>query len=279
MSGCEQVLRVGAVWMLSAASVLVCASAGAELHADHCLHGCPAGSPASNDVVVRSIYVLSSNDATKFADWVAYRVTEGSIGSTATRRWKADPALASSETLEPADYRGANAVLGTDRGHQAPLASFTGTGDWEETNYLSNITPQRSGLNQGPWKGLEDAVRALAKTRGDRGVYVMTGPLYEGNMAPLPEADEGHLVPSGYWKIISVRDEGMIRLAGYVFDQNTERSASHCDVGRASSPREIEERTGLDFFHGLDRDRQERIETGPATLAEELGCTGPGGPG
>ena len=37
---------------------------------------------------------------------------------------KADPLLEDPETLEPADYKDANRVLKTNRGHQAPLASF-----------------------------------------------------------------------------------------------------------------------------------------------------------
>ena len=115
-----------------------------ELHADLCLYGCPSGSPATNDVVIRDIYILSSNDTTKFADWVAYRVTESTIGATAGRVWKPDPWLADTETLEPKDYKGAFAALKTDRGHQTPLASFTSTPNWEATNYLSNITPQKS---------------------------------------------------------------------------------------------------------------------------------------
>ena len=42
-----------------------------ERHADRRPYGCPAGAPPTNDVVVRGIYVLSSDDTTKFADWVA----------------------------------------------------------------------------------------------------------------------------------------------------------------------------------------------------------------
>ena len=60
--------------------------AATEPDAGHCLLGCAAGSPATNDGVVRSLYVLSSNDTTKFSDW-AYRVTEGSVGATAEGRW------------------------------------------------------------------------------------------------------------------------------------------------------------------------------------------------
>ena len=131
------------------AAALAIPAIGQEVHYGMCLHGCPAEVPASNDLVIRDIYILSSNDATKFADWVAYRVTKGTIGPSKSRNWKADPELSDDETLEPNDYRGAHAALNTDRGHQAPLASFSGTPSWESTNYLSNITPQKSALNQG----------------------------------------------------------------------------------------------------------------------------------
>ena len=57
----------------------------AELHTFHCLHGCPVGSPATNDIIVREIYTLSSNDMTKIADWVAYRITKATIGPSAHR--------------------------------------------------------------------------------------------------------------------------------------------------------------------------------------------------
>lgn len=262
-------VRVG---VLAATVLLASGARGTEVHSPLCLHGCPAGSPVTNDVVVRGIYVLSSNDTTKFADWVAYRVTATTIGPTATRRWKADPALAADETLEPADNADANAVLGTDRGHQAPLASFTGTDEWQTTNYLSNITPQKSALNQGPWKGLEDAVRELAGGRAENGVHVMTGPLYERPMPAMPGADEVHLVPSAYWKIVAVDDGSGVRTAGFVFDQDTDRRESHCDREKAASVREIEDRSGLDFFHGLDGAAQDRVETDGSQLRAELGC-------
>ena len=261
---------------LTAAVVVACAGAvaagAAELHIRHCLHGCPAGAPATNDVVVRPIYVLSSNDATKFADWVAYRVTRATIGPTAERRWRADPVLAEAETLERDDYRDANRVLGTDRGHQAPLASFTGTPHWEATNLLSNVTPQRSALNRGPWARLEAAVRELAWSRDSAGVHVATGPLYEREMPPMPGADESHAVPSGYWKIVAVQGAGGVRAAGFVFDQDTPAAAGHCGEAQQATVREIERRTGLDFFHGLTRNRQDAIEATRPALLKELGC-------
>ena len=75
----------------------------------------------------------------------------------------------------PSDYTDTNAELGTERGHQAPLASFTGTAHWKDTNYLSNITPQKAALNGGAWGLLEQRVRNLAQDPSVTAVYVMTG--------------------------------------------------------------------------------------------------------
>jgi hypothetical protein len=42
-----------------------------EIHCKQFILGIPLGTPATNDLIIRDIYALSSNDSTKFADWVA----------------------------------------------------------------------------------------------------------------------------------------------------------------------------------------------------------------
>lgn len=233
-----------------------------EIHSKHCLHGCPLGGSPSDDLIVREIYVLRTNDLTKFAVWAAYRVRKQTIGPSRARNWRTDPVLEARETLEPNDYIGANAALHVDRGHQVPLASVTGTPQWPETNYLSNITPQRSDLNQGPWARLETAERALALAPGIDGVYVQTGPLFERPMRPLPNADEGHVVPSGYWKIVAISDGNAMKIAAFILDQEAPRNANFCE--RQSTIQEVEMQTGLTFFHNY------RGRFSP--LASALGC-------
>jgi endonuclease G len=245
--------------MLLSYNVPAALAQDAEVHTFHCLHSCPVGAPATNDLIVREIYTLSSNDDTKFADWVAYRITPQTIGSSGARAWRADPWLAPRETLEPPDYNGAPAALSIDRGHQAPLASFSGTAHPEDTNVLSNITPQAAALNQGPWVRLETAERALVQ-RSAAPVYVLTGPLYERDMRPLPRADEPHRVPSGYWKVVMTQDG---RLSSFVMDQGMARNAPHC--GARAPLADIERRSGLQFFPML-RTRSFR------SLDAELGC-------
>lgn len=197
-----------------------------ELHTFHCLHGCPIGAPATNDIVVREIYTLSSNDLTKLADWVAYRVTRESIGESGARDWQSDLWLSADETLAPDAYDGANGTLHIDRGHQAPLSSFSGTPHAADTNILSNITPQSSALNQGPWVRLENRERELAMRLG-LPVYVYTGPLFERMMRPLPTGGDYQRTPSGYWKVVALADG---RTSAFVFDQTTQRRANYCDA-------------------------------------------------
>lgn len=227
-----------------------------EIYVAHCMYGgCPTGAPEENDLVIREIYALSNNGKTKFADWVAYRVTRETIGSSNSleRLWKNDDLLHPDNTLEGEkkdskqgkdDYKLANKKIGTDRGHQAPLAAFAGTHFWRATNFISNITPQKSGLNQGPWKRLEEAVRDAAYELGD--VYVVTGPLFDpdGNQMNLPKADEEHRVPTGYFKVIAYKIGK--KLVALIFDQNAEKNMNYCEG--IVSLTEVESNSGLTIF-------------------------------
>ena len=233
-----------------------------DLHVVHCLAGCPTGTPETNNMVVREIYALSNNEETKFADWVAYRVTRETIGTSDSldRDWQSDELLDPSETLEDDDYVGAFRELDTDRGHQAPLASFAGTRFWRMTNILSNITPQKRALNRGPWARLETAVRDAAYEL--RGVYVVTGPIFDPNQntMQLPSADEHHKVPTGYFKVVA---DSTGRLTAFIFDQDTPINTDYCDW--ITTLRSVERATGLDLF-------PRRTNWPNGTLAAHLGC-------
>lgn len=255
--------------IISALVLLTCSAAAAA--SQHCgSYGCPTGTPSSNDIVERPIYVISSNRSTKLADWAAYNVTPSTIdGPSRSRSWKSDPSISSAYTLEPSDYTDAWAVIGTDRGHQVPLASFSNTSYWRDTNYLSNITPQDSDLNQGPWVKLENAVRTYVRT--GQPVYVVTGPLYEYYWATLPRANESHTVPSGYFKaVITISNSGWVEASGFVMEQNSVRSSSHCS--KEVTINEIESRSGLNLMPNLPWYKETAVEGATGGLRNELGC-------
>ncbi len=233
-----------------------------EIHAKHFFHGYPAGAPATNDLIIRDLYALSSNDETKLADWVAYHLEASLMDCVEDRgrTFKPDPWLADEETLEDADYDGAHAALRLQKGHQAPLASFKCADDWRDTNYLSNITPQRGALNQGSWKALEGRIRTFVKAGHE--VWVATGPLYEGVMTPMPHAED-HTVPSGYWKIIFFRGPGggtgSIEVAAFIFDQATPSGDPVMD--HLVTIDIVEQRSGLEFMWELEDSVEDPIES------------------
>ncbi len=238
------------------------------VNSTHCPHSCPSGTPGSNYHVYRNAYTLSNNATTKFADWVAYTVNSNTIGGSRSRYWRADPDIWSSRTLEPSDYTSAHATIGTDRGHQAPLASLSNYSDWQTLNYLSNITPQRSELNQGPWNILEQRVRSLANRSDVGNVYVVTGPLYEYHFADLPNADESHTIPSGYWKVIYINQSGTIQTAAFIMDQHLSRNTNFCTTQVTIN--EVESRSGLNILPQMSN--QSSIESRIGYLKNDLGC-------
>ena len=258
----RSILRGALIAAGIAAAIPAAAAEWGELHTFHCLHGCPRGTPEFDDIVVREIYTLASNDLTKFADWVAYRITPETIGTSGDRNWNPDLWLAPDETLEEADYTGAPEALRIDRGHQAPLAAFSGTPSPGDTNILSNITPQGQALNRGPWQRLESAERSLV-TSERIPLYVVTGPLYERMLPMMPRSDERHRVPSGYWKVIATSDG---RMAAFIMDTTTAGNFNHCS-GRVTLD-DVELRARLILFPRL-ANRQFR------DLSRNLGCTSP----
>jgi endonuclease G len=219
-----------------------------EIHCKHYIHGILYGTPDINDLIIRDGYALSSNDRSKFADWVAYRLEPWMLAgeSDTGRNWAADPWLSDEETLESDDYRGAYNTIHTDRGHQAPLADFRGTPYQHETNYLSNVTPKRSVLNRGSWKTLENEIRGFV--RAGNVIYVITGPYNDGRMRDrLPGADEEHSIPSGYWKIIMRHPTtDWLDVIAFVFSQDIQRGTDHRDY--VAPIDEVERMSGLDFL-------------------------------
>ncbi|WP_448111270.1 DNA/RNA non-specific endonuclease [Pseudomonas lini] len=236
---------------------------------DNCSVGCPSGGSALT--LNRQAYTLNNNGSTKFANWVAYKITKETPASGRPRNWKTDPDVPAGETLNPVDYNGASIALKIDRGHQANLASMGGVTDWQSLNYLTNITPQKTDLNQGAWARLEDQERNLSKAPDVDAVYVATGPLYEKNIGSLPGTNKVHTIPSGYWKVIftgSTPANGLY--AAFIMEQSTPRSANFCDF--QVTVNEIEERSRLTLWSGLPQHIQTELKSKRGQLPQKMGC-------
>ena len=238
-AGSSYLSRISALLLLL---VLTLASSdAAELRIANCRHGCPVGSSAENQLILRPIYALSYNTRNKVADWAAYRVTSGSIGiaSSLSRQALVDDFV--EETLLESDFIDAESV-GLTRSQFVPLVNFAGTPYWREVNYMSNAVARSRSLSQGAWYGLEWSIRNLVNRENE--VYVVTGPIFrETPVVASLEINKQHRVPDAFFKIIVSSDD---RATAFIFDQDLPVHVHHCD--NRVSIEEIEAATGLQFF-------------------------------
>jgi DNA/RNA endonuclease G (NUC1) len=128
-----------------------------------------------------------------------------------------DPAAAGIATPYTTNaYTGSAAIngFGIDRGHLARSFDRTsGALDNAYTFYFSNIVPQASDLNQGPWANMENYLGDLARLQ-NKEVYVIAG--VAGNKGTLK--NEGKVViPTVTWKVavIMPRDQGLANIDSY----------------------------------------------------------------
>ncbi len=216
-------------------------AAASQYRIGHCLYGCPQGASPENHLILRPIYALSYNTANKSADWVAYKISAGSIGIATSLSRQSQPDNYVSETLSEADFSGAeDAEL--QRAQFVALVDFAGTPYWDDVNYLTNAVARKRALNRGAWYGLEWSIRNLVN-RGNE-VFVLAGPVYK----PTPQVSalntrKSHRVPDAFFKIV-ITEQGQGSV--FLFDQNTPVHVHHCEL--RSTVAEIEALTGLDFF-------------------------------
>ncbi len=206
------------------------------------------------DVVVRHPgFALLYDEEHEQARWVAYHLTRDELYGTAKRKdnFRADPSI-STGSAELADYRGS----GYDRGHLIPAGDLTWSDEAMSASfYLSNMSPQDGSFNRGIWSQLEATVRNFADTEGS--VYVVTGPVLTDGPYRTIGANEVS-VPNAYYKVILDYEEPELKAIGFVLPNEGSKSDLK---GYATTVREVEELTGLDFFHRLPDTQEELLET------------------
>ncbi len=202
-------------------------------------------------------YTVGYCDALANPAWVGYRVFDVKGNPRPPRRpegFIVDTRTAA--RVEPGDYT----ASGYDRGHMAPnfaIGTRFGAAAQEETFKMSNVCPQRHRLNAGLWKDLE--LKIADNYTGRYGqIWVIDGPIF-GPLDRLQRLHNKVPVPAAFYMIVVQQHEGGVRAEGFILDQETPASGPLAPY--LVSIREIERRTGLDFFPKLERAAQDQLET------------------
>jgi endonuclease G len=227
-------------------------------------HSIYAGRPLVEDypnrikVLENSGFVVGYDEKRKNPAWVAYKVRACSgrcfRGLKRPSHFEIDHRTRS--RVQHSDY----SRSGYDRGHMAPnhaIATRYGRKAQEQTFLMTNIVPQRKGLNRGVWRELEQEIAGSVSRRAGE-VWVITGPLYDDSVSDR-FLRNGSEIPDGFYKI--VLDElpgGELAAKAYVIPQDV-----NGDVNPSRflvSVDEVEAKAGLDFFSELDDVLEEQLE-------------------
>ncbi|MBI4905332.1 MAG: DNA/RNA non-specific endonuclease [Acidobacteria bacterium] len=211
--------------------------------------GLPACDGPDQQLASRTAFTLCHSNSRRVPVWTAYQLTSDMLdASSAPRRhFRRDPDLASSAS--DADYRNS----GFHRSHLVPARDLASSPNaLRESYYLSNAVPQLPELNMSAWRKIENDIRKLA-AHSDM-LIILTGTLFDCDIIQHIGPNQ-IAVPCATFKVaIAIR--GKTKFAYAVILAN-ERSASRQNV----SVREVEQRSGLNFFSALTSLEQEALES------------------
>lgn len=213
------------------------------------------GYPEAKDgmLLQRKAYVACYSPDNLIPNWVAWELTAEHADGDCPRdsRYYEDTSVPKPRATND-DYRGVGKV-GLSRGHMCPAGDCKWDADaMSETNLLTNICPQESGLNSGMWNQIEQACRRWA-VKYDR-IYIVCGPLlYRQEHSTIGE--HNIIVPEAFFKVILRLGNDPACIA-YVM-KNGDRGKKRNYINSLS---QVERITGYRFFPNLPDSIRAKIQ-------------------
>jgi DNA/RNA endonuclease G (NUC1) len=248
------------------------------------VHLANAGLPSDPDendserdmLIVSHDSVISYNPERMVPNWQAWTMSADTMGDAPRtddirgpdRAWERERAGGLDPRLPRTTPQARNADYqrsGFHRGHIRDSGAFTRSTALNSRTYtLTNAVPQAPNSNLGAWNGLEQYLRHEA--REGSVINIVAGPLFRGD-APRTIGN-GVNVPTALWKIAIINPAGtppgritpQTRIIAAIFPNNgreARRDQSWTDF--RTSPRVIEQQTGLRFFTNLPAGEAESL--------------------
>jgi endonuclease G, mitochondrial len=230
----------------------------------HVALGVPTDADPSDDVLLdHGEYVVSYNPSRNDPNWAAWQLDASHIGHVLRKNnFRGDRLLpAAYYRVTTKDY----VHSGFDRAHLCPSADRSRTTAQNALTFLmTNMQPQLHELNAGPWEGMEEHERELAKRPGAE-LYIAAGGIFDDDP---PTIGHGVAVPRASYKIIAVLRKGesfadVTRATETiaVIMPNLPGVGQHEWTDFIVSVDDVEKETGYDFFNRVAPEIQAAIES------------------
>ncbi len=205
-----------------------------------------------DQVIFHTYYALSYSEKDEQAEWIAYKLTKENIDGDIkrTNNFKADKKV-TTESAQLSDYKGS----GYDRGHLAPAGSMKiNKTSMSESFYMSNMSPQSPGFNRGIWKRLEEKVRYWTEINDS--VFVVSGPILDN---PLGNIGNNEVtIPRAYFKTLLGYKNGKAKGLAFIMPHAKSGESLYKFI---VSINDVEEITEIDFYHNVDKEIQDKVES------------------
>jgi endonuclease G len=184
--------------------------------AEHMVMGNPSGAMIDENVplnylMMKKQYALSYNNDKGTSNWTSWHLDSTWTTGVADRQndFRSDDTLPLSFKHVSNGYQ--FATYGFDRGHMCPSADRTSSiADNSATFLMTNMVPQASGNNQGPWGSMENYIRAQLGGSTNE-LYIVSGGTGVGGDSSTGHWDSiidtaGNMVtvPHLTWKVVMV---------------------------------------------------------------------------
>jgi DNA/RNA endonuclease G (NUC1) len=249
--------------------------------AEHMVMGNPSG--AVTDVntpldylMLKPQYALSYNNDKGTANWTSWHLDSTWVTGVTDRQ----DDFRSDDQLPPSFKHVSNgynfATYGFDRGHMTPSADRTSSiPDNSATFLMTNMVPQASGNNQGPWASMEGYIRTqLSGSQNE--LYIVSGGTGVGGNSTtghwdniIDTAGNSVTVPQFTWKVVMVlpnadgddvaRVDTSTRTFAVIMPNNDNIRPDDWKMYLATVD-QVEALTGYNFFSNVPENIQNVIE-------------------
>lgn len=234
-----------------------------------------------NDSVMA--YCLEYNPSKFHSRWVAFRFDALTKQKNTKRQddpFIDDPTLSESHKIGEwgfgktyKDLNGeAHNDLSFDRGHMCASADrLYSVASNEKTFYMSNMSPQISDFNKGFWNAFEIHVQNLSQSTifADTLYVAKGGTIADGQTIGYIERSNGAKVtiPKYYFMALLCSRNGNYKAMGFYMEHKAYGYKYGSDVPKDKmkeyclSIDELEVKTGIDFFHNLPDNIENKVES------------------
>lgn len=205
-------------------------------------------------------YSVEWDSVWKLPRWVCFTFDKSNEGKNIkrTNAWNIWDNITPSKMINKSWY-----PSGYDRGHMVASSDRLESRQAnEQTFYYTNMTPQRSGLNQEFWNEMEQWVQDRARSSFNPDImYVVKGIAFNNGTPTKWVHNHQMAVPDYYYIAVVIKKNKQYHGIGmWVPNIDIPRSAKNIsDV--VTTIDEIEKRTGVDLFHNLPDDIEQSVES------------------